>query len=209
MSANTYIHQTAVVEDGAVIGEGTKVWHMAQVREGAVIGRNCILGKNVYIDHNVKIGNNVKIQNNCSIYFETVIEDGVFIAPHVVFTNDKVPRAVNPDSRLKSSGTQGKDWNIGRIRVKTGASIGTHSTLLTDIVIGKWALVGAGSVVTKNVPDHGLVMGVPARLAGFVCKCGYRLRFLDSGDKSVRMKCSKCDEEIEIPKSDYERCLKC
>jgi len=198
-----FIHKTADVHESVKILEGTKVWNLVQIREGAEIGRNCVLSKNVYIDHHVKIGNNVKIQNNCSIYYETILEDGVFIAPHVIFTNDKVPRAVNPDGTLKTGGSEGKDWMIGKIHVKEGASIGTNSTILTDITIGKWAMVGAGSVVTKNVPDHGLVVGVPAKLRGFVCKCGFKLSFIEDLGSNVKMKCGTCDEEAMIPKSDY------
>lgn len=197
------IHESAHVSSEARIGEGTKIWHNAQIREKAEIGTNCIISKNVYIDHHVKIGNNVKIQNNCSIYFETILEDGVFIAPHVIFTNDDVPRAINPDGSLKTGGSEAKDWKLGRILVKEGASIGTNSTLLTDITIGKWALVGAGSVVTKSVPDHGLVMGVPAKLHGFVCKCGFKLVSDNLNGDVIKMTCTKCKATINIPKKDY------
>ena len=103
---SVFIHPTAEVSKETKIGDGTKIWNLVQVREGAMIGKNCILSKNVYIDHHVRIGNNVKIQNNCSIYYETVLEDGAFIAPHVIFTNDKVPRAINPDGSLKTGGSE-------------------------------------------------------------------------------------------------------
>lgn len=202
---NAFIHPTALVSEDAKIGDGTKVWHLVQIREGAEIGKNCVLSKNVYIDHHVKIGDNVKIQNNCSIYFETILENGVFVAPHVIFTNDKVPRAVNADGSLKTGGSEGEDWKIGKIHVKEGASIGTNSTVLTDITIGAWALVAAGSVVTKDVPDFGLVVGVPARLKGFVCKCGFKLSLQEEKEDCVKMKCTKCGAEIDIPKTDYEK----
>jgi len=181
-----FIHETAVVADSAQIGENTKVWNQAQVREHAAIGKNCVIGKNTYIDHHVILGNNVKVQNNVSIYFEAVIEDGVFISPHVCFTNDKVPRAINPDGSLKTSGTEGKDWDIGKIIVKKGATIGANATVLPGVTIGKWAMVAAGAIVTKDVPDHGLVLGTPAKLIGHVCACGFKL-----DDKNTCTKCGK------------------
>ncbi len=194
-----FIHSTADVSPEAKIGEGTKIWHFAQVRESAVIGENCIIGKNTYVDHDVEIGNNVKIQNNCSIYYGAIIEEGVFLAPHVILTNDKLPRAINPDGSLKTA----KDWQVGRIVIKEGASIGTNSTLLTDIIIGRWVLIGAGSVVTKSIPDHGLAFGIPAKLKGFVCKCGFKLIPEAKESNLMRMRCPKCSVIIEIPKKDY------
>lgn len=169
---NLKIHPTAEVSSRAKIGSGTQIWHQSQVREGVVMGDNCIVGKNVYIDTNTKIGDNVKIQNNVSIYNHTIIEDGVFIGPHCVFTNDKNPRAINIDDSIKD----GSDWNHGTTIIKHGASIGAQSVLLPDITIGEYALVGAGSVVTKNVPEYALVFGNPATIKGFVCKCGLKIK---------------------------------
>lgn len=160
-------HTTAEISDKAYVGKGSKIWNYAQIREGARIGENCVLGKNVYIDFSVHIGNNVKIQNNCSIYHGTIIEDGVFVGPHVVITNDKNPRAINPDGSIKEN----DDWEAGKTVVKYGASIGANSIVLPDITIGKYALIGAGSVVTKDVPDHALIFGNPAVNKGYVCKC--------------------------------------
>lgn len=165
------VHLTAEVSDKARIGEGTSIWHHSQIRENARIGKNCIIGKNVYVDFDVSIGNNVKIQNNVSVYHGVAIEDGVFIGPHVCFTNDKFPRAINPDGTLK----KGDDWEVSKTLIKKGASVGANSTIISGITIGEWALVGAGSVVTKDVPDYGLVCGSPARLVGYVCKCGKKL----------------------------------
>ncbi len=167
-----YVHPSAFVAEDAVLGLGTKVWHLAQVREQARIGVECTLGKGVYIGEGVVIGDRVKIQNGASIYPGATLEDGVFVGPHVCFTNDRHPRAVNPDRSTKTA----SDWEIGTILVREGASIGASSVLVAGITIGRWALVAAGAVVVRDVPDYGLVAGNPARLAGSVCVCGRRLR---------------------------------
>src|SRR3989344_2444054 len=173
------IHPTAIVDSNVRIGEGTSIWHHVHVRENASLGKNCVVGKNSYIDHQVSLGNNVKIQNNCSVYHGVTIHDGVFVGQHVCFTNDKVPRAVNPDGTLKSA----QAWEVSKTTVGMGASIGAHSVILPGVSIGSWAMIGAGSVVTKNVPDYALVFGSPAKLAGYVCKCGRKLvdRCVDCG----------------------------
>ncbi len=167
----TTIHPSAEVADGVVIGENTKIWHLVQIRPNVHIGSECIFGRGVYVDAHVKIGNRVKVQNYVSIYEGVTIEDGVFVGPHVVFTNDMYPRAVNPDGSLKSP----TDWTISYTLIREGASLGANSTIVCGITVGRWALVGAGSVVTKDVPDYGLVVGNPARLIGYVCKCGQRI----------------------------------
>jgi acetyltransferase-like isoleucine patch superfamily enzyme len=141
------------------------------VREDAQIGRNCILSKGVYVDAGVVLGDNVKVQNYVSIYHGVTIEDGVFCGPHCVFTNDRRPRAINPDGSLQT----GTDWTVGKTLVRTGASIGANAVIVCGITVGAWAMIGAGSVVTRDVPDHGLMFGNPARLRGFVCRCGGRL----------------------------------
>ena len=169
---NIYIHPTADVSKQAEIGKNTKIWHLSQVRENAAIGQNCILGKNVYIDHDVKIGNNVKIQNNSSIYYGSEIEDGVFIGPNVCLTNDKNPRAITEKGKLKRD----SDWEVDKILVKKGASIGAGSILLPGITVGEFAMIGSGSVVTKDVPDFGLVYGNPAELKGYVDKKGNKVK---------------------------------
>lgn len=192
---NTYIHATADVSPQAVVGEGTKIWHQAQVREGACIGRNCIVGKDVYIDFDVVIGDNVKIQNGCCVYHGVTLEDGVFLGPGVILTNDRLPRAINPNGSLRTDA----DWVVGKILVKRGASLGAGVVVLSDVTIGVFAMVGAGAVVTKDVPDYGLVVGNPARLAGFVCLCGARLRKGEGGRDEIRASCGKCGTEIQVP----------
>jgi acetyltransferase-like isoleucine patch superfamily enzyme len=168
---NIIVHSTADVSDRASMGAGTRIWHDAQVRENARLGANCIVGKGVYIDFGVQIGDNVKIQNRASVYHGTTIEDGVFIGPHVVFTNDRIPRAITPEGDLKRD----DDWVVGETRVCYGASVGAGSIILPGLTIGRFALIGAGSVVTRDVPDHAIVIGNPARRVGFACVCGHKL----------------------------------
>ncbi len=169
---NVRIHPTADVSDEAVIGEGTSIWHEAQVRERAHIGVGCNLGKGVYVDFDVHIGDNCKIQNRASIYHGTTLADGVFVGPHVIFTNDKLPRAINADGSVKSN----DDWVVGPISVGQGASLGAGSIILPGVNVGAFALVGSGSVVTKHVPDYAIVVGNPARVVGFACGCGTKLQ---------------------------------
>lgn len=191
----TRIHGSAEVSANAIIGDGTSIWHHSQVREGARLGHDCTLGKGVYIDQGVSIGNNVKIQNYVSVYNGVTIEDGVFIGPHVCFTNDLLPRAVNPDGSSKVI----DDWIISKTTVKAGASLGANATILCGITIGRWAMIGSGSVVTEDIPDFGRVWGVPARLNGFVCPCGNRLYELRRLDDHVEAGCESCDRIITIP----------
>lgn len=165
------IHATAEVSPQARIGAGTQIWHQAQVRERAVIGRNCILGKGVYVDFDVTLGDNCKLQNGVYVYHPATVEDGVFFGPGVIVTNDKRPRAVNPDMTLKTDA----DWEASPVWVGRGASLGAGAVLLPGVRVGRWAMVGAGAVVTRDVPDYGLAVGNPARLIGFVCSCGARL----------------------------------
>jgi len=184
------IHPTADVSPKAHIGEETAIWHYCQVREGASIGRECILGKNVYVDFDVPIGDRVKIQNNCSVYHGAVLEDGVFLGPHVVITNDLYPRAINPDGTLKGN----DDWEVGPVRVCYGAAIGARSVILPGVTIGRFALVGAGAVVTRDVPPHGIVIGSPARLIGYACACGRRLVARDG-----ELVCGHCNRRYSDP----------
>ncbi|MFH1728851.1 MAG: acyltransferase [Pseudomonadota bacterium] len=180
------IHETAQVSPDAKIGEGTSIWNWCQVRENSVIGKNCTLSKGVYVDFDVIIGDNVKIQNNVSVYHGVVLENGVFAGPHVCFTNDLLPRSINPDGSLKSN----DDWVLSKTLVKEGASIGANATIVAGTTIGRFALIGSGSVVTKDVPDHGLAFGNPAKLRGYVCHCGQKL---DSENE-----CKKCNFKLEL-----------
>lgn len=159
----TFIHPSAHVSTAAIIGEGTKVWINVQIREDVEIGIDCIISKDVYIDHAVKIGNRCKIQNSVSVYNGVTIEDDVFVGPNVAFTNDKVPRAFNAE------------WEVTPTLIQRGASIGANATVVCGTVIGHYAMVAAGSVVTRTVPSHALVMGNPAKIVGYVCQCGHRL----------------------------------
>jgi len=168
------IHPTAEVSSRAHLGEGTAIWHYAQVREGVRMGRECVVGKNVYVDFDVTIGDRVKIQNNALLYHGATIENGVFIGPAACLTNDRRPRAVTPDGRLKSDA----DWEVGTILVQEGAAIGARAVILPDVTVGRWAMIAAGAVVAHDVPSHGLVAGVPAVLMGYVCACGERLERL-------------------------------
>jgi acetyltransferase-like isoleucine patch superfamily enzyme len=196
MHKDVYIHPTAEVSEAAEIGEGTKIWHQVQVRERTKIGKNCILGKGAYIDFDVTLGDNCKLQNGVYIYHPATVGDGVFFGPGVIVTNDKMPRAVNSDLTLKTN----DDWEISPIRVETGAAIGAGSVLLPGIAVGKWAMVGAGAVVTKDVPDFGLVVGNPARLIGYVCKCGSRLNKLEDG----RYECPRCHEQYDLKEGNHQ-----
>jgi acetyltransferase-like isoleucine patch superfamily enzyme len=190
MPSDVQIHPTAVVSPLAEIGAGTRIWHHAHVREGARLGSECIVGKSVYIDRGVQIGDRVKIQNYSLICRGATLENGVFVGPYVCFTNDKNPRAITPSGQLKGAG----DWEVGSILVRHGASLGAGVILLPGVTVGRWGMVAAGAVVTRDVPDFGLVVGHPARLVGYVCRCGRRLAHMPEGMRW----CASCQEGFEL-----------
>ncbi|HIE05747.1 MAG TPA: N-acetyltransferase [bacterium (Candidatus Stahlbacteria)] len=175
-----FAHETALVDEPASIGEGTKIWHFSHVRSGARIGRNCVIGQNCYIAEQAVLGNNVHVQNNVSIYNLVTLEDDVFCGPSCVFTNDLNPRAAYHKQSMNE---------YRPTLVRKGASIGANATILCGITIGSRAFVGAGAVVTKSVPDHAVVAGVPARIIGWMCECGQKLRFAKF--EAVCAKCAK------------------
>jgi acetyltransferase-like isoleucine patch superfamily enzyme len=183
-----YIHPTAEVSPDAHIGAGTRIWRQVQVREHAQIGETCNIGKGVYIDAHVHIGSNVKIQNNVSLFEGVTLEDGVFVGPHVCFTNDMLPRAITPEGKLKSA----DDWEITPTLVKYGSSIGAGSIVICGLTIGEFALVGAGSVVTRDVSPHALVFGNPARQHGYVCRCARRLSAVYEQNGLLMGWCERC-----------------
>ena len=193
--AQVRIHPTADVSPDASVGPGTSVWNQAQVRERARIGSDCIIGKNVYVDAGVVIGDRVKVQNNVSLFRGVTVEDGVFVGPHVCFTNDLVPRAVNVDGSPKTDA----DWEVSPTLVRGGAAIGANSTILPGVTVGAWALVGAGSVVTRDVADFELVAGNPARRLGAACPCGKPLRDVDG--RPYAGTCPRCGTEFPPPES--------
>ena len=179
MEQKYFIHPTSIVDDNVEIGEGTKVWHFSHIMSGARIGRNCSFGQNVNVGNNAVIGNNCRVQNNVSIYEGIEIGDNVFCGPSMVFTNDPFPRA---DSN------KGKEFWKKTI-IGDGASICANATIVCGHNLGKRSMVAAGAVVTKDVPDHALVAGVPARRIGWVCDCGTKL--------DDRLKCNYCGKEFE------------
>lgn len=161
---NYFVHESSYVDDGVHIGEGTKIWHFCHVQKGAVIGKFCSLGQNVNIGTNVRIGNGVRIQNNVSVYEGVELEDNVFCGPSCVFTNVITPRAHFPVHGV-----------YAKTVIKEGASLGANCTIVCGHIVGKSALIGSGAVVTKDVKDYALMVGVPARQIGWVCACGKRL----------------------------------
>ncbi len=200
MSEQAFIHPRAEVSPEAQVGDGTRIWRDVQVRELARIGENCNIGKGVYIDTGVQIGSRVKIQNHSSIFEGVAIEDGVFIGPHVCFTNDLYPRAITLSGELKSA----DDWHITPTHVHYGASIGAGSVIVCGITIGEFALIGAGSVVSKNVPAYTLVLGNPARPHGYVCRCARRLTDVQEIDGELIGLCVSCQEKTVIASTQKE-----
>lgn len=178
-----FVHESSYIDDGAKIGDNTKIWHFSHIMSDSIIGEKCNIGQNVVISPGVILGNNVKIQNNVSVYTGVKCEDDVFLGPSCVFTN-----VINPRSFIER-----KDEYKETI-IKKGASIGANSTIVCGNNIGKYALVGAGSIVTKDVPDYALVVGNPARIVGYMCECGIKLKT----DDNLNYYCEKCHKKYNM-----------
>jgi acetyltransferase-like isoleucine patch superfamily enzyme len=169
------VHATADLEPGVTVGPGTSIWHRAQVRTGARLGADCVVGRDVFIDEDVTIGDRVKIQNLALVYHGVTVGNGVFIGPNAILTNDRYPRAVTSTGEL----ARAADWEISPIALEDGCSIGAGAVVVAGVTVGRFATVGAGAVVTRDVPSHALVVGSPAHRIGWVCACGARLMDAD------------------------------
>lgn len=178
--AKYFVHESSYIDEGCKIGEGTKIWHFSHIMAGAIIGNNCNLGQNVVISPKVVLGNNIKIQNNVSVYEGVICEDDVFLGPSCVFTN-----VINPRSFIS------RKEEYRKTIIHKGASIGANSTIVCGHNIGKYAFVGAGSVVTKDIPDYACVVGNPCKILYYVCKCGEVLYFSNKNE----CKCKKCNKK--------------
>jgi len=192
MSQDYFVHPTSVVDDGVNVGAGTKIWYFCHVQGGSTLGERCILGQNVNVDSNVTIGNGVKIQNNVSVYKGVHVEDDVFLGPSCVFTN-----VLNPRAHVERK-TEFRPTRVGR-----GATVGANATIVCGHDLGDYCMVGAGAVVTCEVPQHALFVGVPARLHGWVCRCGERLEF----DASNEAACPACADRYVLEGTDSVRLL--
>lgn len=190
------VDKTAIVDEGAAIGNGTVVWAFAQVGRNAIVGENCVLGNACFVDREAKIGNGVKIMNKAQVFRGCEVGNNVFIGPGVVLANDSRPM-VGAERKFN-----GYEWKIG-----DNASIGANSVILPDVNIGKCALVGAGSIVTRNVPEHGLAYGNPARLRGFVCACREKMQLAKRDGKKAVLQCKKCGETLPVPLEVFEKTI--
>jgi len=190
---DTFVHESCYIDEGAQIGAGTKIWHFCHIMPNSIIGERCNIGQNVLVSPGVTIGNNVKIQNNVSLYTGVIVEDDVFLGPSMVFTN-----VINPRSHVNR-----KD-EYKKTLVQKGASIGANATIVCGTTLGKYCFVGAGAVVTKDIPDYALVYGTPARIQGWVCQCGEQLDF--NQDRAICQKCGdayrKQDQVVHSERGD-------
>jgi len=182
------VDKTAIVEEGAAVGEGTRIWAFAQVGRNAIVGKNCVLGNGSFVDREARIGDNVKLMNKAQVFRGCEVGNNVFIGPGAVLANDKNPKH-NTERKFK-----GYEWKI-----RDNASIGANSVILPDVNIGEFAVVGAGSIVTKTVPRQGIVYGNPAKLHGFACKCGGKLQIMKKENEKAVLRCEKCGETLSVP----------
>lgn len=189
--SKVYIHESAVVDGNVHIGDGTKIWHFSHIQSGTEIGKNCSLGQNVNVGNHVKIGNYVKIQNNVSVYEGVELEDYVFCGPSMVFTNVLNPRSEFPQ--------KGGDHYLKTL-VKRGTTLGANSTILCGVTIGSYSFVGAGTVVTRDVPDYGMILGVPGRLEGWMCRCGTKLGLSNDLVSEEKSACTSCGRKYRKTK---------
>jgi UDP-2-acetamido-3-amino-2,3-dideoxy-glucuronate N-acetyltransferase len=188
MEKKYFVHESSYVDDNVELGEGTKVWHFSHVQSGTKIGKNCSLGQSVNVGNNVTIGDGVKIQNNVSVYEGVELEDYVFCGPSMVFTNVMNPRSEFPQ--------RGSEFYLKTL-IKKSASLGANSTIVCGNTVGKYAFVGAGTVVIRDVPDYALVVGNPARQVGWVCACGTKLSLTTDPGSEETAKCPKCGREFK------------
>jgi UDP-2-acetamido-3-amino-2,3-dideoxy-glucuronate N-acetyltransferase len=187
-------HPSAIIDHGAQIGEGSKIWHFSHVCSGAKLGKNCSLGQNVFIGNDVVIGNNVKIQNNVSVYDAIVLEDDVFCGPSMVFTN-----VFNPRSHVA------RKHEYQRTLVQKGATIGANATIICGAIIGRYAFIGAGSVIRANVKPYAIMVGIPARHTGWMCECGVKLQHGSDKNDIVCATCSACGAKYSLSNNNCER----
>ncbi len=191
-----FVHPTSIVDSGVEIGAGTKVWHFCHVSSGVRIGKNCVLGQNCYVGNDVLIGDRCKLQNNVSVYTRVTLEEGVFCGPSCVFTNDLIPRSLFPKGGAES-------W-VPTL-CKRGTTIGANATVICGVTLGEHSMIGAGAVVTRDVPDFALVTGVPARQIGWSCACGRRLDLPLQATESLAKSCAACGLRYSL----YEDKLSC
>lgn len=197
------VHPTADIEADVTVGPGTSIWHRTQVRVGARIGAQCVVGGSVFIDEGVSIGDRVKIQSAALVYHGVTVEDGVFIGPNAILTNDRFPRAITSTGEIAGA----EDWTVSPITLREGCSIGAGAVIVAGVDVGRFATVGAGAVVTRTVPSHALVVGNPARRLGWVCACGRRLTDASTGAPALadpgpeaELFCSACDRHyVYVP----------
>jgi UDP-2-acetamido-3-amino-2,3-dideoxy-glucuronate N-acetyltransferase len=190
MAKHYFAHESAYIDEPATIGRDTKIWHFSHIMPGAVIGEHCVIGQNVFIGQGVRIGNNVHIQNNVSIYEGVALEDDVFCGPSMVFTN-----VINPRSHISR-----KD-EFRPTLVRRGATIGANATIVCGHTINRYAFIGAGAVVTQDVPDFAMVYGVPAEISGWMCRCGVQLGLGEQENKKVHVQCGGCGQRYILDRS--------